>query len=286
MRPHHIDESTCTVCGLCEEICGRDIFRVVDGVMHYAPADKCIDCGHCTAICPEGALVRADGSAPGPIEPALLPSAESLEHLFAARRSTRRFRPEVPPRELLERLVEAARFSPTGTNQQDTAIVVVTGADGIDRLRRRIMARYADYEHHLSSAVKRLFLSTFVDRRLGDPGTRAYLARFLAGHRAGGDPLFHRAPVVALLHTRGAASTPKDDCCLALHQMVLLGERLGLGSCYLGTVEVAFARTPALNELVGIPRGQTVLAAAAFGYPAVAFERLVDRQAPAVSWVD
>jgi nitroreductase/NAD-dependent dihydropyrimidine dehydrogenase PreA subunit len=285
MRPHHLDPSTCTVCGLCEEVCGRDIFRVVDGAMRYAPEDRCIDCGHCVAVCPEGALLREDGSVPAPIEPSRLPSAESLEDLFRARRSTRRFRPEAPSRALLERLAGAARHAPTGTNKRDTAIVMVTDAARIEELRRRIMARYADYERHLTSAVKRRFLAAFVDRRLGQPGIRAYLARFLGRYRGGEDPLFHRAPVVALVHTRGAASTPKDDCVIALHQMVLLAERIGLGSCYLGTVEIAFARTPALNDLVGIPRGETVRAAAAFGHPAVTFERPVDRTGPAVRWI-
>jgi nitroreductase len=186
---------------------------------------------------------------------------------------------------VLERLVEAARFAPTGSNRQDVHIVMVTDPERLETLRARVMARYRDYERHLTSAVKRFLLSRFIDRRLGDPAVRDYLARFLSAYRDGRDPLFHGAPVVAFLHTGSEATTPKDDCCLALYHMILTAERLGLGSCFLGTVEIAFARTPSLNDLLGIPRGRPLLASACFGYPAVAFHREVDRKPAAVRWL-
>jgi nitroreductase len=181
--------------------------------------------------------------------------------------------------------VEAARFAPTGTNKQDVKIVMVTDAAILDTLREKIMTRYGQYERHLSCPVKRFFLKILVDRRLGDPGIRDYLRGFMDRFRAGGDPLFHRAPAAAFLFTGEEATTGKDDCVLALYHMVLMAERLGLGSCLLGTVEAAFSKTPALNDLLGVPRGRPLLASACFGYPAVKFQRLADRRDGDVTWL-
>ena len=67
--------------------------------------------------------------------------------------------------------------------------------------------------------------------------------------------------------------------------MVLMAERLGLGSCLLGTAEAAFAATPALCDLIGIPRNRKVRAAACFGFPAIRFRRLAERKPIAVTWL-
>lgn len=285
MRPARVDPSRCDACGLCERVCGRGYFTFPNGTIRYRPDEDCIACGHCMAVCPRGALLRADGTLPPAMEAESLPGAESLLRLFRARRSTRRFKEQVPSREVLGVLVEAARHAPTGTNKHAVSVVMVTDPDLLETLRRRIMARYGAYERHLSHPVKRFFLATFVDRRLGDPAIRRYLYRFMDTYRTGGDPLFHRAPAAAFLYAGGEASTPRDDCCIALYHMVLTAERIGLGSCLLGTVETAFAHTPRLNDLLGIPRALPVRAAACFGYPAVRFQREVDRAALPVKWL-
>jgi nitroreductase len=91
--------------------------------------------------------------------------------------------------------------------------------------------------------------------------------------------------VLAFLYTGGEASTPRDDCCIALYHMVLMAERIGLGSCLLGTAEVAFAKTPSLNDCIELPRGRTVSAAACFGYPRIKFRRLAERTPLDVTWL-
>src|SRR5688572_22936085 len=55
-----------------------------------------------------------------------LPSLEQYEALVRRRRATRHFRPDAIARELIERLIETAIWSPSGYNLQPTHIVVVT----------------------------------------------------------------------------------------------------------------------------------------------------------------
>src|SRR5215211_832485 len=51
---------------------------------------------------------------------------ESFLDLVRSRRSTRHFRPDPVPPELLDELLEAARWAPSGFNLQPTHFVVVT----------------------------------------------------------------------------------------------------------------------------------------------------------------
>ena len=50
---------------------------------------------------------------------------DALEAIFT-RRSTRRMKPELPPRELIERVIEAGRAAPSGGNSQTTHFIVIT----------------------------------------------------------------------------------------------------------------------------------------------------------------
>jgi len=58
----------------------------------------------------------------------------SFLELARSRRSTRHFRPDPVPPELLDKLLEAARWSPSGFNLQPTHFVVVTDPDAKARL--------------------------------------------------------------------------------------------------------------------------------------------------------
>lgn len=59
---------------------------------------------------------------------------ESFVDLVRARRSTRHFRPDPVPAELLDELLEAARWAPSGFNLQPTHFVVVTDPEVKARL--------------------------------------------------------------------------------------------------------------------------------------------------------
>src|SRR5262245_55657845 len=59
---------------------------------------------------------------------------ESFAALARSRRSTRHFRPDPVPRPLLDDLLDAARWAPSGFNLQPTHFVVVTDAEVKARL--------------------------------------------------------------------------------------------------------------------------------------------------------
>jgi nitroreductase len=66
------------------------------------------------------------------------------------RRSHRRYQPDLPPREVLERVIEAALWAPSGTNAQDWEITVMAG-----KVRDEFVELISQAIHHLIPILKK-----------------------------------------------------------------------------------------------------------------------------------
>ncbi|MDD2529334.1 MAG: ATP-binding protein [Lentimicrobiaceae bacterium] len=53
----YIDQSNCTRCGLCRQICRFDAISVIDGEYVVAPID-CEGCGYCARVCPTKTIIN------------------------------------------------------------------------------------------------------------------------------------------------------------------------------------------------------------------------------------
>jgi ferredoxin len=51
-----LDSSKCTSCGLCLDVCPRDVLSMPDDTLTIAAIDRCIECGACSLNCPFDAL--------------------------------------------------------------------------------------------------------------------------------------------------------------------------------------------------------------------------------------
>ena len=128
MKQYHIvgvNTQLCTGCGLCERDCPSASIVVLDG---KAAADmkNCIRCGHCQAICPVNAVsLSGFAEEPEAITPAMRVAAEALLGQLKARRSVRQFTSREIPQELINKIIEAGRYTPTGTNKQGVSYTVL-----------------------------------------------------------------------------------------------------------------------------------------------------------------
>jgi len=51
-----LDESKCTGCGMCLEVCPHAVFSPVNGRVAIQTRDACMECGACSRNCPAEAI--------------------------------------------------------------------------------------------------------------------------------------------------------------------------------------------------------------------------------------
>lgn len=264
-----IRQDRCVGCGACLRDCLRELFYVADGKAQIKQG-VCIRCGHCVAVCPADAI-----RLPGGREEEILPydpaqfdiPPEQLMNFMKFRRSVRQFKDKPVEREKLELLLETARYSPTGGNQQKNRYIL------LDR----------DKEELTELALKTLY--DVAGRPGGEeelPGLKRYRERWRGMYPAWKerrkDGLFYGAACVLMVVSRNpGAGSGRLDAGLASANMELMAHALGLGACYIGFFTMAAELEPELYRRLGIQEGEEVVSTLAIGYPAVQYRRTVNR---------
>ncbi len=279
----------CTGCGLCVRDCPSMTLALEAGVAVVARPDGCIACGHCEAICPEDAVIAPLSPPPETPRPGERPAvdADRLMLLLRERRSIRHFQKKPVPRPLLEEIVEAGRYAPTGSNSQNVRWIVVTGPQALDHVRDATRAFYERVFGYARSPVGRIGLRLWAGKRLADsvverlPVVEEVARRMAAGH----DPLLFHAPALVLVHAPAWDTCSAFNGSVALYNASLAAHTRGLGCCFDGFVEIAVNRHPPLRTWLGIPDDDRCQAAMAVGWPAVRYRRLVERRPAVVRWM-
>ncbi|MDP3448432.1 MAG: nitroreductase family protein [Eubacteriales bacterium] len=251
MKREHIvsvNQSLCIGCGLCRDDCPTMTIRMEEDVA-VVTTQSCIKCGHCQAICPQGAVsLSGFDEAPELITPAMHVNADALLGQLKARRSVRRFtQREIAP-ETIRQIIEAGRYTPTGTNKQGVSYTV-------------LMQNIANYEAvgiKLFRGLKRvidLLYSGFRSIEIDD--------HFL----------FKNAKAVIVI--KGADVV---DGALAASSMELMAQSLGLGVFYSGFFAMITRFSGKLRRRLGIRRGEKAITTLVLGYPAVEYQRTAQRE--------
>ena len=114
-----IDPTRCKKDGICARVCPATVIvqRERLAVPELDGEERCISCGQCVAVCPQGALAHA-AFPPGsihPIELEKVPGADQVLELLRSRRSIRAFREKPVERAVIEEVIEARAARPAGT---------------------------------------------------------------------------------------------------------------------------------------------------------------------------
>ena len=257
MKREHIvsaDPSLCNGCGLCVGDCPTNTMRM-ERDKAVVTAQDCIKCGHCQAICPQNAVsISGFDEAPERITPAMRVDATALLGQLKARRSVRRFSARQIAPELITQIIEAGRYTPTGTNKQGVSYAV---------LQKNI----ADYEAPGIRLFRRL-------KRLIDIVYSGFRAIEIDDHF-----LFKGANAVIVI--KGADEV---DASLAASSMELMVQSLGLGVFYSGFFTMITRFSGRIRRRLGIRRGEKAVTTLVLGYPAVTYQRTAQRETAEVSY--
>jgi nitroreductase/NAD-dependent dihydropyrimidine dehydrogenase PreA subunit len=291
-----VDHSRCTKDGMCAVVCPARIFVQQDKatVPELEGQDRCISCGHCLAICPAGAISHSAFPPDSivPIELAKMPAPEEVAVLLRSRRSIRAFRDKPLERETIERIIDGARFAPSGHNSQSTEYVVILDKAILSQVSAATIEYFRFEIGRLNHPLLKILLS-LVARDLAESGRRTIprFERNIRWFEAGADPILHHAPALLVFHARRNAGFADVNAHLAVQNASLLAHSLGVGHFYAGWV-MAACRAPMspawsrrIPNLIGIPPANRLHGALALGYPLPRFKNWIERNPARIQWI-
>ena len=126
--------------------------------------------------------------------------SEFIEKL-KSRRSVRSFKSEMPPKEVIDEIISAGLYAPSGMNRQPVIIVAVTNKEMRDKLSE--------------------------------------LNRQIGGWKEGFDP-FYGAPAVLVVLGKKDCPTHVYDGSLVMGNLMLAAHELGVGSCWIHRAKEEF----------------------------------------------
>jgi len=286
VNPPVVIAEDCIGCERCVAVCPSFVLEMVEAKSAVVRGDWCIGCGHCGAVCPTGAILHEgicfDMHPKKGEAPAIPP--EGLELLLRERRSIRNYTHAPVPEGVLDKILDAGRYAPTGTNSQNVHYAVLTSPDRIEELRKRTIRFYDRIFSQARGRFGMLLFSLIAGRK-----TAEYLRDSLPKveyaneqMKQGKDRLFYHAPVVILAHAESWDPCSSFNCSVALYNCSLMAHALGLGCCFNGFLANAVNHASKVKRGLGIPADHKCYSAMTLGFPNVKYLRLVRRDPPKV----
>lgn len=236
----NIDQESCIKCGKCVRVCPSDIFTQerAGETIGLVRVESCIVCGHCVDVCPTGSVLHSEfpPEKTHTIDYSQMPTPEQVMLLIKSRRSNRTLTSRPVPKEMLDKIVEAAHSAPTATNSQSLSFTVVTDP--------RKLRQVSDYTIGVFDSLAKLLLNPVVKCVVKPFMKDVYkyvpvFNRLKEEHKAGKDPILRKATALLLIHTPKSNRFGSEDANLAYQNASLMAQSLGVSQIYMGFVLTA-----------------------------------------------
>ena len=268
-----VDEEKCKRDKICVAECPAKIIQlkeedrvptVVEGAEEF-----CIECGHCVAVCPHGALSHRSmipEQCP-PVNRRWILNPDRVEHFLRSRRSIRNFKEETVDREIIAKLIDIARYAPSGHNLQPVRWMVIYHRENIHELAGHVV----DWMRHMLKEQETTAMAMHLDK-------------VVAAWDLGLDRVCRNAPHIILAYAHKDDRTAQTACTIALTYLELAVPSFGLGACWAGFFGAAAVLWPAMRMSLGLPEGHQTFGAMMIGYPKYRYHRLPLRNDPKIIW--
>lgn len=264
-----VDQEKCIRCGECVSDCPVNILVIGDQPPTVATdrENDCIGCQHCLAVCPTGAVsvLGLEPRASLPLENGF-PSSFQLETLIRGRRSVRRYLDENVDGAMLDRLMETARYAPSGRNARQVGFSLIDDRSVMNQVRNRTMD----------------LLAEVVKENVLPPGYGFFEDIVNGWQEFRADVVFRWAPHLLVATAPADCPSPEQDTIIALSQFELLACSMGLGTLWNGVAKMAMALVPEFRNMLAIPDGDLVGFVMSFGKPDVSYVRTVQYDPPPI----
>lgn len=165
-----------------------------------------------------------------------------------SRRSTRKFKNEMVPEELISQVVEAGRYAPSGGNSQSTHFIVIENREVLDKLANLAKTEFAKMEV--------------------TENTYKSLANSINASKSGNYVFHYNCPVLIVTANKKDYGNNIADCACALENMMLMANSLELGSVWINQLRWLNENPDLLDALkgIGLEDDERVYGALAVGY--------------------
>jgi ferredoxin len=282
-----IDAGKCNGCGLCVTVCSDQSIKLENRKAVLTDTSKfgCIACGHCMAICPTGAI-KVSGRTLSFSDLFDIPSKEqaadyqSLLSLMQRRRSIREYKDKPVEKELVEKILEAAKTAPMGIPPSDVNVLILEGKDKA----REFVADYCKYLETLRWMVNPWvlrFMRPFWGKATTDlfrDFIKPLIDIYTGSMKKGENKVTYDAPLTMYFYA-SPFTDPADPIIPATYAM-LAAESLGLGTCMLGGIHPFIQSGGAakkFREKWGIRYKSKEGLFLIIGYPKVSYDHAIRR---------
>ena len=189
---------------------------------------------------------------------------------IVTRRSTRKFKEEAVERKKLEKVVEAGRFAPSGTNSRKNHFLVLEDKKKVDELAVLVEKIFAQKELNENTSVN--------------------ILNSIKRAKKGGYVYSYGAPILIIVANEKGRGNNIADCAAAIENMMLEANELDLGSCWVN--QLRWLKEPELIaylQKLGMRENERVYGAVVLGYPDTPDgkpdRRKVERTGNEVTWI-
>lgn len=252
-----VDKELCNRCNLCASICLMGIIQPSSDTdcpsIPAANEGNCMLCGHCEAFCPQQALVldylREEKLSYKEEDSHVAP--ENLSLYMRKRRSIRHFKPEPVDKDTIGKILEIARYAPSGGNSQTVQWLVIYDTEEV----KRIASLTVEWMRSIQGTPHPL---------------SPYVAHIIRGWDLGLDPICCKAPHLVFAHLPYSEFIDdRTDAVIALSHFDMAAPAFGVGACWAGFIRMAFDSYEPLREALALQDKRMIGYGLFFGYPAL-----------------
>ncbi|MBU1044521.1 MAG: nitroreductase family protein [Candidatus Omnitrophica bacterium] len=269
----HVNKQKCKADGICTKVCPIEILKMDDAqgvpVAIENAEEMCINCGHCVSVCPHGALSLVKMPVKDLTE---LPAdwriqPDKLITFLKGRRSIRQYKNKEVPKENIEKLIDIARYAPTGLNKQPVRWTVVYAKDHTHKLVELVVAWMQKLIDLKSPMAESLRMDLTVDM-----------------WRQGKDRICRGAPHVILGHGLKEDMIAPQSTTIAFTYLELAAVSMGLGPCWAGYVNMAINSSEEVRKFLGLSARSACFGAMLLGFSKYEYKRIPLRNNPKIKW--
>ena len=183
---------------------------------------------------------------------------DGMLNLIKSRRSIRKYLDKPVSKEIIDKLIEAAKWAPSGMDSQPWGFIVVQDKSLIKELSDRSIP----------------YINKMIEE---NPKFIRYKKRMKVKDFS----IFYHAPCVIMILGRVDAFFYQNDCAMAAQNIMLAASSMGIGSCWVGMM-ATLDKDKWFREKFQVPDNYKVVAPLALGY----FENkdipVIERRSPEI----